>query len=247
MLNRKTLLAFGLASAIGIPLATSSSGDFVDSVSNRVSGWIGTGSDEEDGVVASNDPALEAGPGKPRIEGLPVGHLGEVFSFDVTPAWILSRWSRVSTQVGPLEFQGYRVPLLTGVQQGDLAGTLTYCFNDRQELQRLTFQGTTDDPSRLISLAVARFGFAAAKAPTPGQRQYEIGWNGRANSRLNVRMAGVVDTKSTKTHYSINIEINLPDVLPSWYQATAAATLPEKPANSAQANNAQAHDESQRK
>ncbi len=239
MFSRKTLLAVGLAGAVGVPLAANSSSEIFDSISDKVGAWMGQDQDQDNkdaSATTSEESSTPSAAPQARIDGLPVRQLGEIFNFDVTPAWILSRWSRVSTQVGPPEFQGYRVPLLTGLEQGDLAGTLTYCFNDQQELQRLTFRGTTDDPSRLVALATTRFGFTASKAPTPGQQQYEIRWNEQTGSRLNIRTAGVDDTQTPERHYTVDIEINLPDVAPSWYQAAVSTTAPEKPIHNAQAD-----------
>ncbi len=241
MFGRKTLLALGLAGAVGVPLATDSSSEIVDSISGKVSSWMGQDKEKKDASApasASEKPPSSSGPLQARIDGVPAHHLGEIFNFDITPAWITSRWSRVSTHAGPPEFQGYRVPLLTGLRRGDLAGTLTYCFNGQQELQRLAFRGTTDDPSRLIALVTARFGFKARKAPTPGQQQYEIRWNGYTGSRLNIRMAGVIDTQTPKRRYSIDLEINLPDVPPSWHQAAVSKPASEQPVRQAETTSA---------
>lgn len=242
MLSRKTLLALGLAGAVGVPLATDSSSEIIDSISGKVGAWMGKDEEKKDvAAPTSEEPSQSTGPLQARIDGVPPHHLGEIFSFDVTPAWIMSRWSRVSTQAGPPEFQGYRVPLLTGLKQGDLTGMLTYCFDDQQKLQRLTFRGTTDDPSRLVALATARFGFTASKAPTPGQQQYEIRWNGQTGSRLNIRMAGVIDTQVPNRRYSIDLEINLPNVAPSWHPAAVSRTGSAQPDHKAESTSPAEH------
>jgi len=56
---------------------------------------------------------------------------------------VISRWPRVSAGLAELQLQGYRVPLVSGTTANDLAGALTYYFNSRQQVQRITFQGTT--------------------------------------------------------------------------------------------------------
>lgn len=241
MFSRKILLALGLAGAVGIPLASDSSSGIVDSVSGKIGGWMGKEDDKKkkDVSAANSDKSSPAtGLLQPRADGVPARHLGEIFNFDVTPAWIMSRWSRVSTQAGPPEFQGYRVPLLTGLRQGDLAGSITYCFDDQNKLQRLTFEGTTDDPTRLVKLVSDRFGFKAIKAPSPGLQQYAIRWNGYTGSRLNVRMAGVIDAGKPKTRFSIDLEINLPDVAPSWLQPAVSATRSKQPVQQVEATSA---------
>ena len=62
----------------------------------------------------------------------PVLSLEEVLRFDVTTAWVLSKWPRVSANLAELDMQGYRVPLVTGTGDADVAGSLTYYFNAKQ-------------------------------------------------------------------------------------------------------------------
>ena len=71
--------------------------------------------------------------------------LAAVFRCDITPPWVMSQWSRVSTGLAELDLHGYRVALISGTREGDLAGSLTYYFNIQQRLQRITFQGSTGD------------------------------------------------------------------------------------------------------
>src|SRR5262245_29939882 len=54
------------------------------------------------GAFAPGDPAAMPGQplvAQPQIEGPRVADFSEVIRFDVTPKWVLSRWSRVSTQM----------------------------------------------------------------------------------------------------------------------------------------------------
>ena len=60
-------------------------------------------------------------------------NLADAFSMDKTPLWVLQRWPRVSTGGAQLQLQGYRVPLVTGTGEGDLAGSMTYFFNPQQQ------------------------------------------------------------------------------------------------------------------
>ena len=114
------------------------------------------------------------------LEGTPVGDLREVLRFDITPDWIVTRWPRVSAGLAHLELQGYRVPLVTGTTEEDLAGALTYYFNPQQQLQRITFYGTTGNTRRLVDLVVREYGFARRLTNDPGVFVFEIpGPNGQ--------------------------------------------------------------------
>jgi hypothetical protein len=167
------------------------------------------------GATAAADPLLSALNPGPRLEGQPVMDPGEVFRFDVTPAWVLGRWSRASTVSGPPDLQGYRVVLVTGPTASDLAGSLTYYFNDRQQVQRITFVGTTGDPAGIVSLATRRFGFVAMAAPAPGTYLYQIRWHNQPRSELKLRTAEVIRSDVPFQRFDVEMEINLPDVAPS--------------------------------
>lgn len=96
----------------------------------------------------------------PGASGIvPVADLGQVFRLDVRPEWVMSTWSRVSTGLGDMKLQGYRVPLVTGTNAQDLAGSLTYYFDSGQRLRRINFVGTTADYRLLAQLVQERFGY----------------------------------------------------------------------------------------
>ena len=120
--------------------------------------------------------------------------LGEALRFDVTPAWVVRRWPWVSAGLSHLPLNGYRVPLFTGTAEDDLAGALTYYFNSRQQLQRITFQGTTGDAAKLIRLMRSRFQFARRLADDPTVIRYEApAGGGPAKSFLDLRMIRPTD------------------------------------------------------
>jgi hypothetical protein len=225
MINRKTLLAVGLAGAVGWPVLSDSdfsfdslAGKFSSSASDGAAGDHG-GESSADGVHLDPQTGAVSIAALPRIDGYPAFQLAEVFNFDATPTWIMSRWSRVSTQVGSPKFQCYRAPLVSGASRGDVVGTVTYAFNDQQKMQRLTFLGSTDDPTRLVDLLERRFGFEPAQGAAPGEHLFEIRWNGTANSRLKIRMADVIGTDRPFERFRVDLEINLPDVEASWDEA----------------------------
>ena len=74
-----------------------------------------------------------------------------------------------STGLTYLQLQGYRVPLVTGTTLADVAGSLTYYFNAQQRVQRITFRGTTGDPSVLATLLAQRLSFRPAADQRSGR------------------------------------------------------------------------------
>jgi len=115
--------------------------------------------------------------------------LAEALRFDVTPAWVMERWPWVSAGLSELPLAGYRVPLLTGASEDDLAGSLTYYFNARQQVARITFQGTTGDARKLIRLLMSRYGFGRRIMNDPALFRYEVPVSkGPAQSYLDLRL-----------------------------------------------------------
>ena len=94
---------------------------------------------------------LEVGRGEPVKNhfGPAVTDFLDLFDFSITPDWIEANWSSVAI-VGPLTTRGYRVPISTGPEPSDLVGSLTYYFDNRLELEKITFEGYTGDLDRLL-------------------------------------------------------------------------------------------------
>lgn len=160
--------------------------------------------------VLIKDPSAFPGTEIP-IEGAPVESLQAVLRFDVTPDWIVRRWPRVSAGLAYLELQGYRAPLVTGTAEDDLAGAITYYFNPRQELQRITFYGSTGNTQKLVDLVTARFGFARRLTNDAGVFLYEIpNQEGRATSFLWIRPARVVTASDPHGRFEVALVVERP-------------------------------------
>jgi hypothetical protein len=146
-----------------------------------------------------------------RRNGALMYDLAEVLRFDVTPDWIVSRWPRVSAGLAHLPLQGYRVPLVTGIAQDDVAGSLTYYFNAAQQLQRITFSGTTGNTRKLVALITSRFGFARRLVNDASVFLYELpDSDGRATSFLWIRPARVVRAMEPHRRFEVAFVIERP-------------------------------------
>jgi hypothetical protein len=95
---------------------------------------------------------------RPAAPAPAVVPLEEAIRFNVTPEWVTARWPRVTAVTGDAAHLGLRVALVSGTEPADVAGSLTYYFNQQHELERITLLGVTGDESRLVALAVGKFG-----------------------------------------------------------------------------------------
>jgi hypothetical protein len=138
-----------------------------------------------------------------------IAALEEVLRFDINDRWVVSRWPRVSTILSDNTRKGLRVPLVTGASVTDLAGSLSYYFDERGRVRRITFDGQTGDAHRLIDLATHRF--SMRQEPSLGAGLYLTRWNALPTNGLFIRHAPVVRDSDPRSQLEVRFEINRPD------------------------------------
>jgi hypothetical protein len=197
----------GLAAVVTLPAVAFTTYDLFW----KKGGARGEGSAATSGGTATAPPAPAAAllPGAiPNVEGPTVQDLAEILRFDVTPEWILRRWPRVSTGLARLQLQGYRVPLVTGTAESDLAGALTYYFNPQQQLQQITFQGTTGDARNLVAFLAGRLHFVRRLTNDPGLTVYEaVRSDGKPAGSVRIRSAGIVKASEPFTRFDVELAL----------------------------------------
>ncbi len=161
--------------------------------------------------LAGHDPSANALNPKlspHSLEQPPIINLGEVLRFDITPTWVMQRFPRVSTILADTQFDGLRVPLVTGTTPSDLAGTLTYYFDRYQRLQRVNLHAVTGDPTRFAN--ELQQAYKLESEPCLGGGLYVVKWNGRVASLLHVAPAPVIYGDAPYSRYNLFLEINQP-------------------------------------
>ena len=157
-------------------------------------------------------PPLPAIDPKLRFEGQAPLPLADVFRFDITTGWILARWPRVTTGLAELQLQGYRVPLVSGTQPDDIAGALTYYFGPRQQVERITFQGTTGDVRKLVQYLATEHRFSRRLTNDPGLFRFEVARAfGSARSYLEIRPADVLKADDPHHRFALSLVIERPE------------------------------------
>jgi hypothetical protein len=216
MFKRLMFLSIMIA-AVGVPYLASSSSDWLKSFKGQFSAETGTKT-----AATTNAPAFEPAPGhgapatptaalKSRpVEGFGAHDLGEVLQFNGTPSWVMARWPRVTASLAELNLQGYRVPLVTGTAEDDLAGSLTYYFDKDQHVAHINFHGTTGDPRKLVSLVVSRYSFVRQPSDDPSLSLYQVKWNGKPLSELRIRPAHVVRADQPHSRYEVDLAMKRP-------------------------------------
>jgi hypothetical protein len=136
--------------------------------------------------------------------------LSEAIRFDVTTAWLFGRWPRVTAGLPEGDLQGYRVPLISGTREDDVAGSLTYYFNARQVCQKITLLGSTGDPRKITAEVIGRFGLRRQTTSDASLQLYQTRWNGKPVSELKIKIVPVVKASEPFARYEINL------LLTSW-------------------------------
>lgn len=162
------------------------------------------------GLLPSSAAAQPVSTATPAARLPPVA-LEEAFRFDATPQWVTSRWPRVSTVAGDPNQLGMRVALATGTRSDDIAGSLTYYFDDHHQLQRITFYGVTGDEQRLLAYLVNAYKLKTAA--TTGVARYVAGPLNKPTSLVTVRLMPVVQADSQFARAEVTVDLTRGDVV----------------------------------
>ncbi len=173
---------------------------------------VGVGNISELSSQPMANPQLSFAPGQlASHHALPTAHqLRDVLRFEISPQSVTSMFNRVSMVLADVNLDGMRVPLVTGTQSTDLAGTLTYYFDRYQRLQRLSLHGLTGDPNRLVSELQQLYDLR--QEPALGGGLFLITWNGQPTSVMHIAPAAVINSSDQYARYTIFLELNLPSM-----------------------------------
>jgi hypothetical protein len=201
MFRKLLFLAIPIGAIFG-PIAYFSGSDWVSQVTASLSGGAADGNQGGGGGEISIDGLVDM-----PLEGAEVEQFWEVIRFDATPDWITQRWPRVTASTHELNLQGFRVPLVTGTDQTDLAGSLTYYFNHQRYVEKITFMGTTGDYRRLLGMLTTHYGFVSRPTNTPGVILFEVP---SSESYLWVRPADVLRADQPLKQFEVSLVLQRP-------------------------------------
>ncbi|MEE2676680.1 MAG: DUF6690 family protein [Planctomycetota bacterium] len=165
---------------------------------------------DEDTEVATIADAAKTTPDpdglSPHLDGGIFYGIDQIINFETTPRDITNRWARISFHVKQNGLHSYRVPVVTGEERDDLAGSLTYLFNEDEELQRIEFLGYTGDASTLINVMKKKF--RMTKRPSTLEALYVKSLNRLPVSALRITRPKVVNASTTTHLLEIRFELN---------------------------------------
>ena len=224
MFGRALGIPLLLAAAVGVPyVATNGSSGtgfwkkgFWNSSTEPVSSQRAVGAESLAGASSSELPSMQ-GPGAvlypetTPLEGAPSMSLHDVFRFNVSREWVYQHWARKSTALAELGSYGIRVPLVTGTQLFDLAGSLTYFFGEDGRVERISFRGRTGDTTQIVMLMIQRYGMVQQATPVVGEQLFQFRRNEQVISELRTRPAHVLWTSAPHDSFAVELELQRPD------------------------------------
>jgi len=160
---------------------------------------------------ARNVPMLQTASTEPRKAAdatfIPLEH---ALQWNLSPAWVMSTFPRVTTELPDLELQGYRMAYVSGTTPTDVAGSLSYYFDGSLRLQKIRFTGSTGDARRLVQHLISRHQFQRRMADDAGVYLYQVEQDGQALSELRVRAASVVKADNSLGRFATTLEMRRP-------------------------------------
>ncbi len=223
MFSRLLSVPLLLAAAVGVPYVATN-GPNMDGLFERFQGATSAAPSDVHADLLRQVPPRQARPLVPQgpgaalyptvtpLEGLPAMSLQEVFNMNVSKEWVYQRWARKSTALSDLGQFGIRVPLVTGTQLHDLAGSLTYFFGNDGKVKRISFHGTTGDTTQLVMLAAQQYGLQQQQTPVAGEQLFQIRRESQVFSELRTRPAPVLWASSPHDSFSVDLDLQSADV-----------------------------------
>lgn len=203
-----------LAAAVGVPYAATNAPE-LDKLWNDDTS---AGADVTTAALPTDAPTLAAslanrsGSTTTRMPA-PAGRridLRQVLRFDVTKNWVYSRWERKSTALADLNLFGVRVPLVTGTSLSDVAGSLTYYFDEQGLVQRIALVGRTGNTTQLEQLVTQQYGLRRQATVVVGERLYQTKQGDQVYSELYIRPAPVLWSDTPHDSFSVELRLQRP-------------------------------------
>lgn len=207
MFNRSMLLVGLLVAAVVVPYLLLNE-RLAQAARTGWSGLVGKAENETESLLAQLTARAHD---QPIATSAPPVAIEETFRFDLTPQWVAARWPRVSQVAGERNQLGMRVALVSGTRVDDIAGSLTYYFDEHHQLQRITFTGLTGDPRRLLAAVVTPNGLKSQ--PTTNAAHYVAGELGRPSSEVIVRHPLAVTGAAQIPRAEVSVDLRRDDAL----------------------------------
>ena len=143
-----------------------------------------------------------------HIEPAPAVPLERALSFQMSIPQILGNWPQVSTGIKEDGLFGYRVPLVSGTDESDVTGSLTYFFGADQLLYRIDFTGDTGDARKLISHVSHGFQMQRQRSVEQGVFLYRTSEEVSIVGEMRIRPRTIIHTTRPHQRFEISLQLS---------------------------------------
>ncbi|TWU27311.1 DUF6690 family protein [Bythopirellula polymerisocia] len=218
MFPRKLGIPLLLGAAVAVPYVKSNGTQGISEFWNSMSATSGESSHQvqssstewQQTNTPPSGPGAELYPVRTPLEGISSVSLEEVFRFDITKEWVYQHWARKSTALSELGLYGVRIPLVTGTQLTDIAGSLTYFFDPSGRVQKITFKGNTGDTTQLVMLVMHRYGLQPQTSLVAGEQLFQVKRGSDVMSELRTRPSPVLWSSSPHNSFAVELQLQSP-------------------------------------
>jgi hypothetical protein len=143
------------------------------------------------------------------VDGVQFTSAAQVLRFDVTKEWVCQNWTRKSTGPTDVGLLAMRMPLVMGTQMTSLVGSLTYFFDDRGQVQHISFHGKTGDAAPLVQMLTQTYQFQQVPPPA-GERVFEVRDGAGLHSELRLKPEAVLNSATPQQSVAVDLELARP-------------------------------------
>ena len=205
-----------LGAAVGVPYAVSNAPDSWGPNSASAPQTASANGTVNPSLLVRPNLVNPQGPGSEMyrspapLEGRKNLPLSELLNWGISKEWIYQGWARKSTGLADPGLFGIRVPVVTGGGMTDVAGALSYYFDNAGQLQRIRLHGRTADTTELVRLATSQFGMQPQLSSTPGEQKFVSMERKKVRSELRTIPEGVLWSTSPHGSFVVDLEVNRP-------------------------------------
>ena len=138
----------------------------------------------------------------------PAMPLEQAINFQITIDRILNKWPQVSTGIKEDGLFGYRVPFVSGTEENDITGALTYFFDSDRVLYRVDFKGDTGDARKLIHHVKQAFEMQRRNSAEQGVYLFQTPDDVQAVGELRIRPRTIIHNAHPHQRFELSLQLS---------------------------------------
>ena len=134
--------------------------------------------------------------------------LEQAINFQMTIDRILKNWPQVSTGIKEDGLFGYRVPFVSGTEESDITGALTYFFGSDQVLYRIDFKGDTGDARKLIHHVTQTYKMQRQNSAEQGVYLFQTPGDVQAVGELRISPRTIIHNAHPHQRFELSLQLS---------------------------------------